>query len=278
MSRSGAASDLAKGENFTNLLLYVQHVDREKDMASTISEISLREYLLENHKIFTDTNFAEYMRNPKANVGILKSFLEHTITHVEVYSNPLPAIPFQSNVTIHAFVVFETWDWMTEKETWYSIEKNGHYIVLQQSPYKYDVDRRIYDTEKKRLVQRLEPVKKQKSGWGHYKCLEYLLRAIWETSQLNNDYHLLFANCQNFASFVFEKANCEGKKWSTPISAIADIFRSKCTVSISPGQMEYYAKLKLSLEDIKFAHYKAMMERNRKDLEKVTKELTIESF
>jgi ankyrin repeat protein len=42
--------------------------------------------------------------------------------------------------------------------------------------------------------------------------------------------------------------------------------------------MEYYAKLKLSLEDIKFAHYKAMMERNRKDLEKVTKELTIESL
>ncbi|EFX68518.1 hypothetical protein DAPPUDRAFT_114502 [Daphnia pulex] len=142
MSRSGAASDLAKGGNFTNLLLYVQHVDREKDMASTISDISLREYLLlENHKIFTDTNFAEYMRNPKANVGILKSFLEHTITHVEVYSNPLPAIPFKSENMIHAFVVFRTWNWMTEKETWwYSIEKNGHYIVLQQSPNKDDVD------------------------------------------------------------------------------------------------------------------------------------------
>jgi hypothetical protein len=72
----------------------------------------------------------------------------------------------------------------------------------------------------KRPVQRLEPVELRESGWGHYKCLEYLLKAIWETSQLKNDYNLLISNCQNFASFVFEKANCEGKKWSTPISAI----------------------------------------------------------
>jgi hypothetical protein len=71
-------------------------------------------------------------------------------------------------------------------------------------------------------VKRLEPVKKQKSAMGNLDFLQNLLQTIWETNQLNNDYHLLFANCQNFAAFVFKKSNYGGKKWSTVTSAIVD--------------------------------------------------------
>jgi hypothetical protein len=174
------------------------------------------------------------LKNPKANVGILKSFLQDEITHVQVYTNPLLVIP-KSNFTIHAFVVFQTRNPTTNAEMWWSLEKNTKYIVLQQSPVKEDVTEKLYDDGKKEFVKRLGPVKPKKNAMGKTEGLEYLLRAIWETNQLNKDYHLLFANCQNFASFVFEKANCEGKKWSTRLSSFVDafIFRNKKTNSIS---------------------------------------------
>jgi hypothetical protein len=177
--------DLAKGKKFLNQLLYVQHVDKEKDTTSTISEQSLREYLLVNHKIFSDSNFSEYLRNPKANVGILKSSLKDVITHVQVYSNPLPVAMLRSEVTIHAFVAITTKNRRTKKEMWYSIEKNGKNIVLQQSPYEYDVTEKLYDAEKMELVQRPEPVTERKSARGNFRGLERLLRAIWETNQLS---------------------------------------------------------------------------------------------
>jgi hypothetical protein len=232
-------SDLiAKEDKFTDPLLYAQHVDKEKDTASIISQQSIREYFLGHGQIFSDSNFAEYLKNPKANVGILKSFLDDEITHVQVYINPLPAIP-KTAVTIHAFVVFQTRNPTTNEEMWWSLEKNTKYIVLQQSPVKDDVTEKLYDDGKKELVKRHGPVKPQKSAMGKTEGLEYLLRAIWETNQLNKDYHLLFANCQNFASFVFETANCEGKKWSTPISSFVEafIFRNKKTNSISAQQI-----------------------------------------
>ena len=43
---------------------------------------------------------------------------------------------------------------------WWSIEKNGQHIVLQQSLNKDDVIKKIYDTEKKESVERLGPIKK----------------------------------------------------------------------------------------------------------------------
>jgi hypothetical protein len=66
------ASDLAKGKKFLRQLLYVQHVDKEKDTASEIPEQSLREYLLNDSKIFSDSTFSEYLKNPNANLDIVK--------------------------------------------------------------------------------------------------------------------------------------------------------------------------------------------------------------
>jgi hypothetical protein len=277
MSRSGA-SDLAKGKLFLRQLLYVQHVDKEKETASTISEQSFRECFLGHTKIFSDPNFADYLKNPRANVGILKSSLEDKISHVQVYSNPLPAIPLESNVTIHAFVVFETWIRTPFSETtWWSLEKNGQYIVLQQSPNEDDVTKKIYDPEKKMCVKRLEPVKKQTSAMGNLDFLQNLLQTIWETNQLNNDYHLLFANCQNFASFVFEKSNYGGKKWSTVTSAIVDRFglRRTKTNSISPAELVKYNWIE---KHAKFIYYKAMIEGRRQDFEDLAGNLTSESL
>jgi hypothetical protein len=58
---------------------------------------------------------------------------------------------------------------------------------------------------------RLEPTKALASAVGNHAALSTLLAALWDTSQVSTAYNLLTANCQNFASFVFERANGEGK-------------------------------------------------------------------
>jgi hypothetical protein len=133
MSRSGSLHH-SKGGNFTEQLLYVQHVDKEKDKASTISEQSLHEYLLNNSQIFSDSNFSKYLKTPKANLGTLKSSLQDEIVKLAgVCTNPLPAI--RKAVAFHAFVVFRTLNFKTKEKMFYSMEKNGQYIVLQHRLY-----------------------------------------------------------------------------------------------------------------------------------------------
>ncbi len=239
MSRSGSASlGLAKGKSFVKKLLYAQYVDVEKDVTCEIPELLLEDYILQERGKFCDLQFTEYMKNPKSNIEVLKSGLKSSIRQVYVYSNPLPIVaalekvsvrkalnlldlPSVCDVTIHAFVVFKTDDFATGKEMWWSLEKNGHYIVLQHSPDKADVVDKIYDIESKKFAKRLEPVKKETSAVSSYK-LQNLLTIIWETRQLGTKYHLIKANCQNFASFVFKKTNVEGKTWSTFTSGLVD--------------------------------------------------------
>ena len=82
---------------FLNQLLYVQHVDKEKDTACEIPEPFFQDYLQSGHKMFS------YLRVP--NFDVLKSSLkDDIIEEVGVYSNPLP-IPLESSITIHAFVI-----------------------------------------------------------------------------------------------------------------------------------------------------------------------------
>jgi hypothetical protein len=169
MWNSGSTSaPLAKGKKFLQKLLYAQHVDKEKDMASEIPEQSLHEYLIADRKEFSNPDFREYLRNLIKKLLILKSSLKDIIIHATVFSNPLP-IPLKSGVTIiHAFVVFKTESQMNSKVTWWSsLEKNGKYIVLQQSLEKDDVTQKLYDAEKKDHVKRFEPVKTQKSARGN---------------------------------------------------------------------------------------------------------------
>lgn len=127
MWNSGSTSaPLAKGKQFLQKLLYVQHVDKEKDTASEIPEHSLHEYLIADRKEFSSPHFREYLKNLIKNLVILKSSLKDIITHATVFSNPLP-IPMKSGVTIiHAFVVLKTESQTNSKVTcWSSLEKNG---------------------------------------------------------------------------------------------------------------------------------------------------------
>jgi hypothetical protein len=269
MSRStsgSTSSGLAKGKKFIKKLLYVQYVDKEKDMACEIPEPFFQEYLQYGHKMFSD------LRVP--NFDFLKSSLkDDSIEEVTVYSNPLP-FPLEPNVAIHAFVILKTENRQNFKETWWSLEKNGKYIVLQQSSNKDDVIKKIYDAEKKESVKRLEPVRPLDSISGNYRPFKDLLRAICDTDQLKRRYHLLFSNCQNFASFVFAKSNKSGMIWSAPTSTI---FISK-NKKIQPGIEADTVKYNSIVNDEKFELYRAIIEGECEDFEELINISTIESL
>jgi ankyrin repeat protein len=153
------------------------------------------------------------------------------------------------------------------------MEKNGQYIVLQQSPNLGDVILKLYDPEEKKLVERLGPVKHRRIVKGNGKELEYLIRAIWKTKQLSTKYHLLFSNCQNFAEFVFKEASFGRMKWSTWISRRFGLSNKKSQIEIEADTLNYNRR-----KDAKFAYYKAMAEGRRQHFEDLAGNLTSESL
>jgi ankyrin repeat protein len=287
-SSGSTSSDLAKGKEFVKNLLYVQHVDKEKDTTSEIPELFLLDYILQDksdggssslysrrdcHLNVTSNSASQ----PNSNLDILKSALKNRLLEVSVYSNPLPirtplerysvrnalnipSLPSLSDVAIHAFVVFKTVDTTDDsKINWWSIEKNGKYIILQQSLCK-QVSESVYDVERRKTVRRLGPVKELTRAYVNNRWLKGLFESIWKTGQLNQPYHLFFSNCQIFASFVFEKTNDEGKKWSTLISGIVDSFESK-KETIRPVIDANTIKYHWIVQDSKYPIYKALIEK-----------------
>ncbi|XP_046648232.1 serine/threonine-protein phosphatase 6 regulatory ankyrin repeat subunit B-like [Daphnia pulicaria] len=290
-SSGSTSSDLAKGKEFVKNLLYVQHVDKEKDTTSEIPELFLLDYILQDksdggssslysrrdcHLNVTSNSASQ----PNSNLDILKSALKNRLLEVSVYSNPLPirtplerysvrnalnipSLPSLSDVAIHAFVVFKTMDTTDGSNkiiNWWSIEKNGRYIILQQSLYFKEVSESVYDVERRKTVRRLGPVKELTKAYVNNRWLKGLFASIWDTDQLNQPYHLFTSNCQIFASFIFENTNDEGKKWSTLISGIVDSFgRKKETIRpvIDANTIKYHRVV----QDSKYPIYKALIEK-----------------
>ncbi|EFX78135.1 hypothetical protein DAPPUDRAFT_320614 [Daphnia pulex] len=265
------------------------HVDKEKDTTSEIPELFLLDYILQDksdggssslysrrdcHLNVTSNSASQ----PNSNLDLLKSALKNRLQEVSVYSNPLPirtplerysvrnafkipSLPSLSDVAIHAFVVFRTVDTTdgSNKINWWSIEKNGRYIILQQSPSIKEVSESVYDVERRKTVRRLGPVKELTRANVNNTWLKGLFESIWETEQLNQPYHLFTSNCQIFASFVFEKVNDEGKKWSTLISGIVDSFGNK-KETIRPVIDANTIKYHWIVQDSKYLIYKALIE------------------
>ena len=275
------SSDLAKGREFAKQLLYVQHVDEEKPTASKMSEDVLLNCILKGIHLYTAPNSSQ----SDSNFDILKSSVRNEILQVSVYSNPLPihstleaysfrklfkmpSLPAWCDVAFHAFVVLKTLDPIDNNRiNWWSMEKNGKYIILQQSSELTEVCERVYDVEKGNTVKRLGPVKELTWAIGNHQTFLKLFQSLWQTNQLNQTYHVLSSNCHNFASFVFEKANGEGKKWSTAIRG----FWRKETINplvINVDTVRHY----WIINDGKFPYYKALIE--NKSLAEIKRLLT----
>ena len=205
--------DLPTGKLFQKKLLYVQHVDESKPLTTEIPISELKFNVLYNSLKLRDA-ILEFPSDKSFHtddvLGILKNYLKDPITNIRVYSNPLPSLPDVS-VLIHAFAVFKTKPIPSiAKEMWWSLEKNGKYIILQQSTNEKDVVDTTFDVNENKMNRRLLPVKELISAKGNGD-LENILESLIFSNQLELLYHLWSANCQRFASYIFKKANGEGK-------------------------------------------------------------------
>ena len=272
-------SGQAIGKEFIDKLLYVQHVDKKKDKTSELSERTLRDLLADDRKVCEDsTNSTENGGNPdESNLDILKSFLKDRITEVSICSNPLsisfePLTKRKPKDAFHAFVVFTTLNTTNskKKKMWWSLEKNTQSIVLQQSTQMNDVLNKIYDAKEGQRLERYGEVKLKKWAMGNDTTLQHLLRVIWENNQIIHRYNLLYSNCQNFASFIFEKLNGQNEKWSTSVSSIfGRLSGRKKKTGIELNAIMH----KSMVNDDKFDFYKAMMDGRRKDFEELINNL-----
>ena len=73
---SSTSSDLVTGKKFLKKLLYVQHVDEEKDTASETPDRYVEEYLLVIALIA--------INSPIANLSLLKSTVKERIADIRV--------------------------------------------------------------------------------------------------------------------------------------------------------------------------------------------------
>ena len=195
----------AKGKKFSGKLLYVnQNIEKMDE----ISQQQLEDFIL--HVKLSNPYFTYYASTTRdSNIDILKSALSDEIVNVEVYTCPMKGYP---KPLLHAYAVFQTKN--KENEVmWWSFDKNGHHIVLQQSQNKEDVIKKIYKYKKKIINKRPEPIKEEETAKAHG-SLKNLLRLLW--GQFS--YHLNLSNCWQFAKFVFEKINREDKKWKPPVA------------------------------------------------------------
>jgi ankyrin repeat protein len=186
-------------------------VDQNFKKVHEIHDALLKNFILDVK--LSDPYFTYYASTTRdSSIDILKSALSDEIVNVEVYTCPMKGYP---KWILHAYAVFQTKN--KENEVmWWSFDKNGHHIVLQQSRKEEDVIKKMYD-EKEKTIERPKPFNKEKTAEAN-RSLESLLRIIYDTYQLGEFYHLFLSNCWNFASFVFKHTNNQRKKWKPPIS------------------------------------------------------------
>ncbi|KAI9557837.1 hypothetical protein GHT06_014586 [Daphnia sinensis] len=124
---------------------------------------------------------------------------EEQIKNASVYSNPLTKKQRRKGKLYHAFVVIETNEW------WWSIEKNTKCITIQRSKNLVSV-RDMYQRKKRTTGRNTSTlIREIKTTQGRNTTINELINYMWRKDVLNNDYHVLSANCQEFAALLFDR-------------------------------------------------------------------------
>ncbi|KAK4011324.1 hypothetical protein OUZ56_020440 [Daphnia magna] len=121
------------------------------------------------------------------------------IQNAYIYSNPLYKWQPINGKFYHAIILIQTLNW------WLSFEKNTEGIAIQRSKDIESV-RDMY--QRKKRTTGLTPwtrIRKIKTTQGNNITINELINYIWRKDILNKDYHVLDANCQDFAAMVFDR-------------------------------------------------------------------------
>jgi hypothetical protein len=120
---------------------------------------------------------------------------EEKIEEIWYYTHPLSGgFRILNSVAYHAYVVFKTDQW------WWSIEKNNESVILQRSKkIEFVRNHCIRNKRHEQILNGVTCTKQKKVN----STVEDLIRHIHTEGFLNEDYHLLNNNCQEFADNIY---------------------------------------------------------------------------
>lgn len=130
----------------------------------------------------------------------LEELIETTekIERVYLYKTPISEIQLTHAFLYHEFVVFQTKNW------WWSIEKNGEFLVIQRS--------KTLEAVKDKFRKQLRVTKEYwgkpteiKSGVSKI-SMKNLIDWLHKENWLQERYDLLSSNCQHFGNAVYHYA------------------------------------------------------------------------
>jgi ankyrin repeat protein len=194
-------------------ILYVPNADQQPPSSNynlnksnsfdEISQDALSQHLLSKEtanlidQLNSDGSSKEFDKTMHDMLRYLKDFKKKAnITEFEIYQSSMHWLSDRLGIH-HTFIVFQT-DGGTEKEYWWSLEKNTKYIVMQRSRNQVAVVSRFMRKNRKNVKCIGEnPIK------GHGTMAE-LLTTLWAFN-ITEKYHVVKANCQTFVQFI-EKA------------------------------------------------------------------------
>ncbi|XP_045023642.1 uncharacterized protein LOC123468024 [Daphnia magna] len=124
---------------------------------------------------------------------------EEKIENVTYYSNPLSKWQLTNGKFFHAFIVIKTLNW------WWSIEKNTECITIQRSETIESVCDMYQRKKRTTGWTPLTKITKYKTTEGGNTTIKDFINYMWRKDVLNEDYHIVSANCQKFAALLFDR-------------------------------------------------------------------------
>ena len=119
--------------------------------------------------------------------------VNQNILNIWLYKESLTELQLTQKHLHHQFVVLQT-----GAQCWWSVEKDGRYIVIRRSD-RLEV---VRDNDKR--GERIKPIVKMRSGVGAGSMGD-LIDFLFDNDELWKTYHVTKENCQDFATRVFNK-------------------------------------------------------------------------
>ncbi|XP_046634899.1 serine/threonine-protein phosphatase 6 regulatory ankyrin repeat subunit B-like isoform X2 [Daphnia pulicaria] len=175
-------------------LLFVPDADNQPEGEHEISEPALFRFLLNEETL-------EDIKKAKGEIPDMLNVLrdinkESKITEFETHQSSMGTTKDLKRA-FHVFIVFKT-TCQTDKDYWWSLEKNRDYIVLQRSRNKNNVKDKCYGETRNEV----KPIVENLVGNG---TIKDLFAILWAHQIIPEKYNILNSNCQSFVTFISQE-------------------------------------------------------------------------
>jgi ankyrin repeat protein len=193
-----------KGGKYKQKLHFVPCSDKEEpQVGHEISEPAIFRFLL-NEETMGKFDEADEVEIAKM-LDVLKDIDKQSkITQVEIHQSSMNTVADAFNA-YHVFIVFKSTS-ETDRDYWWSLEKNLEYIVLQRFRNKENVKHKLKGKQRNKVV----PIKKDLKGKG---TIKDLFAILWAHQVIAEKYHIKKSNCQSLVTFVGQQITNIGYKY-----------------------------------------------------------------